>query len=115
MNEKLKKYDMAVALLIIAIVAIDFGVANRAILDKAKGSSQLSFARQASMYLMHVVFQISISRVARAFMRDPSTASHACHTIENYRDDPFFDEKLNRLEYFLKTAPVPSAINGAAR
>jgi len=114
-REKIKKYDIAVALLISAIVGIELGVASQQIFSKGKGSSHLSFARQTAMYLMHVVFQINIARVARAFNRDPSTVSHACHMIEDYREDPFFDDKLSRLEYFLKTAPVPAAISKAAQ
>ena len=66
------------------------------------------------MYLMHVVFQIRLAGVARAFRRDPSTASHACHSIEEARDDPALDEKLTALEDFLGAPALMKTIGDAA-
>lgn len=104
---KTKNSDLAMAQLVAAAVAIEFGVASPSLFSKTKGPSHLSFARQVSMYLVHVVYQINLSRVARAFNRDRSTVSYACNVIEDCREDPCFDEKLTRLESFLDTAPQP--------
>ncbi len=102
--------DLALAQLVAAIVAIEFGVASPRMFSKTKGPSHLSFARQVSMYLVHVVYQINLSRVARAFSRDRSTVSYACNVIEDCREDPYFDEKLVRLEIFLNRAPLPNVL-----
>lgn len=102
--------DLALAQLVAAVVAIEFGVASPSLFSKTKGPSHLSFARQVSMYLVHVVYQINLSRVARAFRRDRSTVSYACNVIEDCREDPYFDEKIARLEIFLGHAPVSSRL-----
>ncbi len=98
--------DLALAQLVAAAVAIEFGVDSPNLFTKNKGPSHLSFARQVSMYLVHVVYQVNLSRVARAFYRDRSTASHACHVIEDCREDPYFDAKVSNLEVFLKSTFV---------
>ena len=41
---------------------------------------------------------MSLSRVAFAFERDRSTVAHACHRIEEMRDDASFDSWLEALE-----------------
>jgi len=53
------------------------------------------------MYLMNVIFGVSLTRIGRVFNRDRSTASHACNVIEDYREDPLLDKKIARLELFL--------------
>ena len=112
--EKDNKNEIAIAKLVAATVAMEFGVSSTQVFKKHKGPNYLSFTRQAAMYLMHVVFGFNISRVARAFGRDRSTACHACHVIEDCREDPLFDKKLNRLEVFLKAAPMPASTKEAA-
>lgn len=50
---------------------------------------------------------MSLSRVAIAFERDRSTVAHACHRIEEQRDDPSFDAWVEALEEGLATvAPL---------
>jgi chromosomal replication initiation ATPase DnaA len=39
---------------------------------------------------------------ARAFGRDRSTVSYACHRIEDEREDPAFDERLDALERLIR-------------
>ena len=56
------------------------------------------------MYLMHVVYRLNLTEVAAIFGRDRSTASHACHLIEDLRDDPRFDRQLAQLENLLREA-----------
>jgi len=53
------------------------GVAPQEILDFPRGSADVAFARQVAMYLCHVAFEYSLSRVAIAFHRDRSTVAHA--------------------------------------
>jgi len=108
MRKKHCHLDTELAQLVVAAVAIEFGVPGTKVLSPHKGSSSHSFARQVSMYLVHVVFQINLSRVARVFNRDRSTVTHACHIIEDCREDGVLDEKLSRLEAFLKEAPLPA-------
>lgn len=106
MKTKTINQDCAVTQLVAAVVALEFDVVSPHLFSPTKGPSNISFARQVTMYLVHVVYQVNLSRVARVFSRDRSTVSHACHVIEDCREDPVFDEKLTRLEMFLGAAPV---------
>jgi len=63
-----------------------------------KRTPRVAFARQSAMYLAHVAFGLSYSDVARAFGRDRTTAAHACHLVEDRRDDPAVDALLALLE-----------------
>ncbi len=108
-----KQYEIALAQLVCAIVSIEFGVSTSDLLSASKGSAHKSFARQVAMYLMHVVFQVRVAGVGRAFGRDPSTASYACRIIEDEREDALFDHKLQVLEEFLNSAAILKKVNNA--
>ena len=54
--------------------------------------------RQIAMYLCHVVLQMSLTDIGTGFGRDRTTASHACHVVEDLRDDPVYDAFLSTLE-----------------
>ncbi len=71
-----------------------------------RGPRDMVRARQVAMYLSHVGLEMSLSRVASAFDRDRSTVAHACHRIEEMRDEADFDAWLDRLEEGL-TAIAP--------
>jgi chromosomal replication initiation ATPase DnaA len=76
------------------------------VLGDARGSSQVAFARQVAAYLCHTGFELSLSRVAAAFGRDRSTVAHACHAIEDRRDEMQFDLWIGALEAMLREAPA---------
>ena len=57
-----------------------------------------AFARQIAMYLAHVGFGLSMAEIGRAFGRDRTTVLHACHLIEDRRDEVRFDQLLDHLE-----------------
>jgi len=94
--------DVQRAQLIIAAVTLEFGTPHLDIDSKNRGGNDVCFARQMSMYLMNVIYGISLTRIGRVFNRDRSTASHACNVIEDYREDPLIDQKIVRLEIFLQ-------------
>jgi len=102
-----KKTDEVRAQLIIVAVALEFGIPHTEILTRTKGTSRVAFGRQVGMYLLNVVYNVNVTRVGRAFNRDRSTASHACRVIEEMREDPVLDRKIQALESFLKMAPYP--------
>lgn len=58
----------------------------------------LCHTRQISMYVCHVVLQISQSDIALAFGRDRSTVGHACHVVEDRRDEQAFDDFISAVE-----------------
>jgi chromosomal replication initiation ATPase DnaA len=61
-------------------------------------STRTAFARQVAMYLAHVVCGLSLTEVGTLFARDRTTAAHACRVVEDRRDDPELDGRLEHLE-----------------
>lgn len=86
------------------MVASLYGVSIDDLFAEKRGGARAAFARQVAMYLMHVVYGIRMSDVASAFGRHPSTVAHACHRMEDLRDDPQLDCHLTQLEDLLRTA-----------
>jgi DnaA-like protein len=78
--------------------AAAFAVPVGELIATSRRCAYVAFARQSAMYLAHVAFGLSYSQVARAFGRDRTTAAHACHLIEDRRDDPGIDAVLGLLE-----------------
>ena len=99
-----KIYDEACARLAAGLAAYALGLPLSDILEAKRGSAQIALARQIAMYAVYVGFGISLARVAVAFNRDRSTVSHACHLIEDRRDDPDFDAWLEVFEETLRRA-----------
>jgi chromosomal replication initiation ATPase DnaA len=80
------------------VVALAFGVSPDALRGATRGPAPIAFARQVAMYLGHVALGLSLTRVGQGFGRDRTTARHACHRIENCRDDAAVDRLLADLE-----------------
>lgn len=100
--------DRACAQLAASAVAFSFGVTPQEVVAPTRASREAAFARQVAMYLAHIAFGLPLTRVALAFGRDRSTAAHACHRIEDERDDRAFDTCLDQLEACLRAAPWPA-------
>jgi hypothetical protein len=63
-----------------------------------RGSPRAAFARQVAMYLAHVTFGATLTEIGILFERDRTTVAHACGVVEDRRDDPDLDCKLDHLE-----------------
>ena len=63
-----------------------------------RGRTPVALARQTAMYLSHVAFGLSLTRVGICFGRDRTTVRHACALIEDRRDDPGLELGLTALE-----------------
>ncbi|KRB50141.1 transposase [Rhizobium sp. Root708] len=63
--------------------------------DRRRASCHI---RQIAMYVCHVALQIPLHEIGRAFGRDRTTVGHACHVVEDRRDDPDFDEFVSTVE-----------------
>jgi len=50
------------------------------------------------MYLAHVVLGLNYREVGELFRRDRTTAAYACRLVEDRRDDPAIDIRLDMLE-----------------
>ena len=84
----------AIAQAVVAIALDQPGPSPQA----APTSRAAAFARQIAMYLAHVGFGIPMAAIGKAFGRDRTTVLHACHLIEDRRDEARFDDLLDHLE-----------------
>lgn len=81
-------------------VARDFGLDMAALFAPTRGAPRAAFARQVAMYLANTGFELSFETISRVFDRDRTTVSHACHVVEDGRDDIWLDCRLEALELF---------------
>lgn len=98
--------DAAAAELAANVVSYALGVPAQNIVDDARRCTKTAYARQLAMYLCHTGFELSLARVAVAFGRDRSTVAHACHAIEDRREEDQFDLWIGSLEAMLRAAPA---------
>lgn len=75
-----------------------FAIDLRDLQAKRRGTPKVAFARQVSMYLAHVACSLSLTEVGILYGRERTTVAHACCLIEDRRDDPELDLKLDHLE-----------------
>jgi len=75
----------------IDIAAALFNVSGRELRASGRTSTSVSRVRQIAMYVTHVVMGLSMADVGRGFGRDRTTVLHACHLVEDMRDDADFD------------------------
>lgn len=100
--------DEASARLAAGVTAFALDVSAEEVLGLQRGSAAVAFARHVAVYLCHTAFEMSLARVAIAFGRDRSTVAHACHVIEDRRDEAHFDVWIGSLETMLREAPAPA-------
>lgn len=72
--------------------------------SRHRRAARTAFARQAAMYLAHVVFGLTLTRVGTVFGRDRTTVAHGCAVVEDRREDPVLDRALTIVESALRTA-----------
>ena len=102
---ELQARDRSAARLAADVASYALGVPVDDILDLRRGTTEIAFARQVAAYLCHVGFEMSLARIATAFGRDRSTIAHACHAIEDKREDAQFDLWIGGLETMLQQTP----------
>jgi hypothetical protein len=75
----------------IDIAAALFSVSGKDLRRAGRTSLDVSRVRQIAMYVAHVILRLNMTDVGRGFGRDRTTVLHACHLIEDLRDDEDFD------------------------
>ena len=68
-----------------------FGVSSKELRQTGKTCLEVARIRQLAMYVAHVTLHLSMKEVGVGFTRDRTTVLHACHLVEDLRDDPEFD------------------------
>ncbi len=90
-----------------AVAAHVYGVTQDELMATTRRARRAAEARQAAMYLGHVVFGVTLAEVGRAFHRDRSTASYACRRVEDRRENPEYDRMIAWMEVLLRSAGTP--------
>ena len=88
----------------IDIAAALFNVSGRELRQPGRTSTSVARVRQIAMYVAHVVLGLSMKEVGHGFGRDRTTVLHACHLIEDMRDDPDFDAIVAMCERVARAA-----------
>ncbi len=88
----------------IDIAAAFFAVDSRDVRDLARSSSEVARVRQVAMYVTHVVLGLRLTDIGRGFGRNRSTVMHACHLVEEMRDDADFERIVQRFEAIARAA-----------
>ena len=83
---------------VIDIVAALFNVSGRELRQPGRTCTSVSRVRQIAMYVTHVAMGLPMREVGRGFGRDRTTVLHACHLIEDMRDDSEFDAIVGMCE-----------------
>ena len=78
--------------------AAAFGVPAKELRRRSRRGAQAALARQSAMYLAHVVLGLTYDEVGLLFRRHRTTAARACRLVEDRRDDPAIDIRLDMLE-----------------
>lgn len=73
------------------IMAALFDVSGGELRRPGRATTGISRVRQIGMYVTHVALGLTMAEVGRGFGRDRTTVQHACHLIEDMRDDQEFD------------------------
>ena len=93
-------------------VAAAFAVPASELRARTRGPASVALARQTAMYLAHVAFGLSLTKVGQVFGRDRTTAAHACRRMEDRREDPRLDTLLATLEQGCTPARCDRTRNG---
>ncbi|WP_328286603.1 helix-turn-helix domain-containing protein [Pseudorhizobium marinum] len=68
--------------------------------------------RQISMYVCHVALRMPQQDIGVAFGRDRTTVSHACHVVEDRRDDRIYDEFVSAVERIVVAVFASGEVSG---
>ena len=88
----------------IDICAALYNVCGKELRQAGRTSNAVARVRQIAMYVAHVGLGISMQDVGCGFFRDRTTVRHACHLVEDLRDDDEFDRTVAMTERVARAA-----------
>ena len=88
----------------IDIASAFFSVSGKELRQTGRSRTEIARVRQIAMYVTHVTLRLTMTDVGRGFRRDRTTVMHACHLIEDMRDDEEFDRIVQRFEKIARAA-----------
>lgn len=105
---------------VIDLAAAFFNVSGKDLRRPGRCADNISRVRQIAMYVAHVELGFSMAEVGKGFGRDRTTVVHACHTIEDMRDDEEADAIVVRMERVVALAfrgrrPAEARVGGRVK
>ncbi|NNU17009.1 chromosomal replication initiator DnaA [Parvularcula sp. ZS-1/3] len=88
--------------LVAGVVARAFMVPTVELRAPSRSRQPVAYARQAALYLLHVVFGGTYQEAGSALGRERTTVAYACSLIEDDRDEAKFDHKMSHLEEWIE-------------
>jgi len=83
--------------LVVSVTGRAFEVSRAELMAKTRSRTEIAFARQVAMYLLHIVFGLTYKETGDCFGRERTTVAYACSLVEDSRDDLDLDRKLDTL------------------
>lgn len=99
-----KEEIMAACDAVIDLAGALFEVSGRDLRQPGRTALATARVRQIAMYVTHVTLGIAMGEIGRCFGRDRTTVVHACHLIEDMRDDEEFDRIVSTFERVVRAA-----------
>ncbi len=89
---------------LIDLLVAMFGVSGTELRSPLRCRREVARVRQIGMYVAHTAFGLAMREVAAGFARDRTTVMHACHLVEDMRDDTEFDAIVSKFERIAQSA-----------
>lgn len=83
----------------IDLAAAYFNVSSRELRQAGRCVQSISRVRQVAMYVSHTGLGLTMTDVGKGFCRDRTTVMHACHQIEDLRDDEDLDAIVEQFNH----------------
>lgn len=89
---------------VVDLAATLFNVSGKELRSAGRSTLAVSRVRQIAMYVAHVTLGFTMANVGQGFGRDRTTVLHACHLVEDMREDAEFDDIVARVEQVVAAA-----------
>lgn len=99
-----QQQNVALCDALIDLLVAMFGVSGAELRSPFRCRREVARIRQIGMYVAHTVFGMAMREVATGFARDRTTVMHACHLVEDMRDDTEFDAIVSTFERIAQSA-----------
>ena len=101
-----QRRNVALCDALIDLLVARFGVSGTELRSPLRCRREVARVRQIGMYVAHTAFGLAMRDVAAGFARDRTTVMHACHLVEDMRDDTEFDAIVSTFERIAHSAFV---------
>ncbi len=99
-----QRRNVALCDALIDLLVAMFGVSGTELRSPLRCRREVARVRQIGMYVAHTAFGLAMRDVAAGFARDRTTVMHACHLMEDMRDDTGFDAIVSTFERIAHSA-----------